>query len=204
MSLRRVPPNLLVAQGATDFAFSQGMPILPHEILVSPGARERWLKWKMDIKQAERRAFPVGALTFSSGARRHEPDTFEEEKYHEQIRQEHLRALLDETWNDVQNGSSPHGMTTATQSFPSETLSHTLNHHTQSSNMIDENSMLRPYNDYIEASHSAFVNSTQQLPTVLTYGTSSDACPDCMSELIHEAHKKGMFTIENSSRQILI
>ena len=52
LSLRRVPPNLLVGQGATDFAFTQGFTIVPHEALISPSARERWNRWKHDLKKA--------------------------------------------------------------------------------------------------------------------------------------------------------
>ena len=53
MMLRRVPPNLLVGQGATDFAFEHGVPILPPDCLVSAAARERWLRWKRDLKKAK-------------------------------------------------------------------------------------------------------------------------------------------------------
>lgn len=63
LSLRRVPPNLLVGQGATDFAFDQGIPVLPNEYLVSAGARERWFRWKNDLRKAESRA-GTGAETY--------------------------------------------------------------------------------------------------------------------------------------------
>lgn len=53
LSLRRVPPNLLVGAGATDFAVVNGMSILPHDALISPAARERWCKWKDDLHDAE-------------------------------------------------------------------------------------------------------------------------------------------------------
>ncbi|KAL9059007.1 MAG: hypothetical protein Q9162_001395 [Coniocarpon cinnabarinum] len=56
LTLRRVPPNLLVGQGATDFAFDQGMAVVPHDALISPAARERWNRWKADLRSAERRA----------------------------------------------------------------------------------------------------------------------------------------------------
>lgn len=49
MSLQRVPPNLLVGSGATDFAYEHGIPVLPHDFLVSAAARERWIRWKHDI-----------------------------------------------------------------------------------------------------------------------------------------------------------
>jgi taspase (threonine aspartase 1) len=54
MALQRVPPNLLVGQGATDFAYEHNFPIMPHDYLISAGARERWLKWKRDLENAER------------------------------------------------------------------------------------------------------------------------------------------------------
>jgi taspase (threonine aspartase 1) len=53
LSLRRVPPNLLVAQGAANFAYSMGMPILPGIVLISPGARERWVRWKHELNAVQ-------------------------------------------------------------------------------------------------------------------------------------------------------
>lgn len=53
MSLNRVPPNLLVGSGATDFAYENGMPILHADFLVSGGSRERWLRWKRDLAQVD-------------------------------------------------------------------------------------------------------------------------------------------------------
>lgn len=53
LPLKRVPPILLVNQGATDFAYSQGIPLLPTDYLVSPAAREKWFKWRGDLKKAE-------------------------------------------------------------------------------------------------------------------------------------------------------
>ncbi|KAL1953889.1 hypothetical protein VTO42DRAFT_2075 [Malbranchea cinnamomea] len=55
MSLNRVPPNLLVGAGATDFAYEHGMPILPADVLVSNGARDRWLRWKRELDHVEGR-----------------------------------------------------------------------------------------------------------------------------------------------------
>ncbi|KAL8994638.1 MAG: hypothetical protein Q9169_005439 [Polycauliona sp. 2 TL-2023] len=41
--------------GATDFAESLHMPVIPPDGLISHGARERWLKWARDLKAAESR-----------------------------------------------------------------------------------------------------------------------------------------------------
>ena len=53
LSLQRVPPNLLVGPGATDYAFDKGLPVLPNDFLVSSGARERWRRWKRDLDALE-------------------------------------------------------------------------------------------------------------------------------------------------------
>ena len=173
------------------------MAILPHEALISPGARERWLKWKMDIKQAERRIRPVQIVNTTSEIRSCGPHMFEEERLREQMRREHMRALLDETWNIVQNGSPSSEWDAATLSSPSDSRSHTPNHLGQSLHLADEANNHRPNGNFVEASHSAFVNSTQQLPTMLTYGTSADACPDYMlSESSTEIDQKGMSLVE--------
>ena len=42
LTLKRVPPNLLVGTGAIEFAFQHGMPVVPNEHLVSRAAKERW------------------------------------------------------------------------------------------------------------------------------------------------------------------
>ena len=52
LSLRRVPPNLLVGQGATDFASELGMPVVNSEYLVSAAAGERYARWKIDLRKA--------------------------------------------------------------------------------------------------------------------------------------------------------
>ena len=54
LSLRRVPPNLLVGQGATDFAYELGMPVVNAEYLVSAAAGERYARWKIDLKKARK------------------------------------------------------------------------------------------------------------------------------------------------------
>ncbi|KAK2746340.1 hypothetical protein FQN57_003222 [Myotisia sp. PD_48] len=53
LSLNRVPPNLLVGTGATDFAYEYGMPVLPGDTLVAPGAKDRWRRWKADLEQID-------------------------------------------------------------------------------------------------------------------------------------------------------
>ena len=51
LSLRRVPPNLIVGPGATDFASELGMPIVLPDFLVSTAAGERYARWKQDLNK---------------------------------------------------------------------------------------------------------------------------------------------------------
>lgn len=53
LSLRRVPPNLLVGPGATEFASEVGMPIVHPEYLISQAAGERYARWKSDLIRVE-------------------------------------------------------------------------------------------------------------------------------------------------------
>ncbi|KAF9886385.1 hypothetical protein FE257_011530 [Aspergillus nanangensis] len=53
LSLQRVPPNFLVGQGATEYAYDQGLVTLPPDALISTAARERWRRWRQDLEAAE-------------------------------------------------------------------------------------------------------------------------------------------------------
>lgn len=53
LTLQRVPPNLLVGDGAVDFAYNHHIPVLPKDCLVSSGAKDRWRRWKQDLQIAE-------------------------------------------------------------------------------------------------------------------------------------------------------
>lgn len=107
LSLRRVPPNLLVGQGATDFAFDQGMPVLPHDALVSPAARERWLRWKHDLKNADRKARHNESVPSRNAheIRHADPPPNYEEHVRDQMRRSHTKAMKASVWNEGQPAS---------------------------------------------------------------------------------------------------
>ena len=84
LSLRRVPPNLLVGQGATEFAYELGMPVVNAEYLVSAAAGERYSRWKIDLKKARKTGGIESESDFESDApisnnekpkRRHDNDS---------------------------------------------------------------------------------------------------------------------------------
>ncbi|CAI7675098.1 unnamed protein product [Penicillium manginii] len=51
--MSRVPPNLLVGDGASHFAWNNGVVIVPHEALITPSTKERWKTWKQEISDWE-------------------------------------------------------------------------------------------------------------------------------------------------------
>ncbi|CAG8909259.1 unnamed protein product [Penicillium egyptiacum] len=53
MGMSRVPPNFLVGEGAKDFAWENGMVIMPEEALISPVALERYQVWAAEVKDHE-------------------------------------------------------------------------------------------------------------------------------------------------------
>ncbi|RXG41651.1 hypothetical protein VDGE_07505 [Verticillium dahliae] len=53
LTLRRVPPNILVGAGAKGFASEHGMQTVPDDSLISKNARDRFLRWQDDLLRAE-------------------------------------------------------------------------------------------------------------------------------------------------------
>ncbi|KAI9761239.1 MAG: RNA polymerase II transcription factor B subunit 4 [Chaenotheca gracillima] len=94
MTLRRIPPNLLVAEGAVDFAAEHGLPIMPHDFLVSDGARQRYLKWKIELDRAE--AEKNGSSSPGSLFEQHgDVDLHFEEYARQRSRADHVQVMRD-------------------------------------------------------------------------------------------------------------
>lgn len=81
------------------------MPILPYDALVSPAAKERWLKWKTDLNNVEKNRRNSSPQTSSSANSSPFKQfvTFEsEDREREQRRRAHTRALEVGVWNEAQ------------------------------------------------------------------------------------------------------
>ncbi|KAF2461001.1 nucleophile aminohydrolase [Lineolata rhizophorae] len=166
MSLRRVPPNLLVGQGATDYAFENGISILPFDAIVSPAARERWYRWKSDLRYAERK---------NKDAKIHQTpeDPLRAQVRNNRTREEYAEALLAEkearrlalqTSKARHRAKSPSHATppgTPNGSSPSQQSVAGI------TGMVDRMAIVP--GSIAEASHSAFINSTQRVPTLSNY-----------------------------------
>ncbi|KAF7890976.1 uncharacterized protein EAF02_001301 [Botrytis sinoallii] len=106
LSLRRVPPNLLVGQGATDFAWEHGIPVVPHDMMCSKNARERYIRWRDDLRRAEGQGRMTPSSTNSSQAADDEAAAREyEERVRAKQRRDHTNALMNGTWNEGQPDS---------------------------------------------------------------------------------------------------
>ncbi|KAF7891590.1 hypothetical protein EAF00_007892 [Botryotinia globosa] len=106
LSLRRVPPNLLVGQGATDFAWEHGIPVVPHDMMCSKNARERYIRWRDDLRRAEGQGRMTPLSTNSSQAADDEAAAREyEERVRAKQRRDHTNALMTGTWNEGQPDS---------------------------------------------------------------------------------------------------
>jgi taspase (threonine aspartase 1) len=81
------------------------MPILPYDALVSPAAKERWLKWKNDLNAVEknkRNSSPQTSSSANSSPFKHFVPFDSEDREREQRRRAHTRALEVGVWNEAQ------------------------------------------------------------------------------------------------------
>lgn len=185
LTLRRVPPNLLVSQGALQFAREMGVPELPFDALVSPAAKERWVKWHQDLKLAERKARKNGQ--HPSCWRVREATTAEAEAEQERLRREHTKNMHgysqrsgadsqitseQSLYYAVDDGSStsPSNPSGPNSDFLMASSATGARIATPESVLSDSSPDLmlagaRPAS-IEESSRSAFVNSTQKVPTL--------------------------------------
>lgn len=187
LTLRRVPPNLLVSQGATDFAIEQNVPILPHDALISPAARDRWIRWRADLKSAERKARKTGQPTSSWKIRKYSSESAQEDEARERIRQQHTRdllkpypslmespekatpnvldKLLEDHWNnDHVEDNSPSDPVSDESCWQTDERVPTPD--SPVSEPMPSRPMVAPSHTVTESSRNAFINSTQKVPTV--------------------------------------
>ena len=104
-----MPPNLLVGQGATDFALEHGMPIARFESLVSPAAQERWRRWSQDLIVAERKEREAEAARYGISPVSSESghDALHLAATQERRRRYHSAAMAEALVNDAQPVSPP-------------------------------------------------------------------------------------------------
>ncbi|PHH60780.1 hypothetical protein CDD81_1177 [Ophiocordyceps australis] len=119
LSLRRVPPNALVGDGARTFAEEHGMITFSNEYLVSKNSRDRFFRWQDDLLRAEVRTkdsrlsmpaaptpMPCVPCQYETASNPDPPKAFT---------REHTAAIMAGTWNEGQI-DSPSPTTPLTES----------------------------------------------------------------------------------------
>jgi taspase (threonine aspartase 1) len=161
-----------------------GVPALPHDALVSEAAKERWIRWHGDLKLAERKARKAGQHPSCWKIR--EPVTAEDEAEHERLRGEHTYDLMqalttspgsgsptkfeqsqyytvdDELRTNPSDPSNPNSDFSILSSVPDDRVA------TPESAISEQSHNYMParHASIKEASRSAFINSTQKVPTM--------------------------------------
>lgn len=115
LTLRRVPPNFLVGEGAKLFAMEHGLTIVNNEELTSRNAKDRYHKWRVDLQRATKAtsspALPsIGQPAPPEGASLTERSKSEDRtlplvKARKGLLRDHSSAILTGMWNEGQPDS---------------------------------------------------------------------------------------------------
>ncbi|KAJ6441770.1 adenylate kinase [Purpureocillium lavendulum] len=107
LSLRRVPPNALVGEGARIFAEEHGMLTFANEYLVSKNSRDRFFRWQDDLIRAEgetdeqpRLSSPSESVAVACVPCQY--DTAVPPTPQQGFPREHAAAIIAGTWNEGQ------------------------------------------------------------------------------------------------------
>jgi taspase (threonine aspartase 1) len=147
---------LLVGQGATDFAFEQGFPVLPYDALVSPAAKERWNRWNRDLRSADKKIRKENSLICTPMLRStYTSPTIAEARINRE-RERHLAALLGPE-PSIASSSSPSSIDFVSARSTPDTDSN------DSQGFVDP---FGPRRSTHESSTNAFINSSTTLPTL--------------------------------------
>lgn len=123
LSLRRVPPNALVGEGARNFAEEHGMATFANEYLVSKNSRDRFLRWQEDLRRAElksRESKAGSASQINVGCAPCQYDTMAVPDPHRIFPRDHTAAIMAGTWNEGQPDSPYIGTPTSEATSNSE------------------------------------------------------------------------------------
>jgi taspase (threonine aspartase 1) len=179
-----------------------GMPELPHDALVSPAAKERWLRWKSDLKNAERKARKTNAHPSTWKTRL--PTSSSDHAEQERLRREHTKSLL-QGYPTLARPISPIPSEEVFYYAADETPDPSRPHSTSSMESVwSEDRVTTPESlksellpmarasTVEESSRSAFINSTQKVPTISQYQNSPTARKASFERVGEETAKKGV------------
>jgi taspase (threonine aspartase 1) len=164
------------------------MPILPHDALISPAAKERWMRWLSDLRSAERKSRRSGAHPSCWKIR--EKLESEDELAQQYIREQHTQNLLAAcTFLSQSHSPPPSDDTMYDQAKSSRPDSLPLSKRSSSSCISDDQMSTPELSEqtlFIDnPSRNAFVNRTQTVPTLNRFQNTRTA-PDVVCNSIME------------------
>ncbi|KAH6695808.1 threonine aspartase [Plectosphaerella plurivora] len=121
LTLRRVPPNILVGEGARVFAENHGTLVVPNDSLVSKNARDRFRRWQEDLRRADDKLKKEQARKMNGGeppcpntgpCRQYETMSVastDSSRTGNAQQPDHANAILTGTWNEGQPDSPYRG-----------------------------------------------------------------------------------------------
>lgn len=121
LTLRRVPPNFLVGEGAKRFAMEYGMDLVTNQQLTSRNANDRYQKWRADLLKAGghglNRSSPSGSVSDGFPRTKLGEDRGQDEmtpytKARKGLLRDHTSAILTGMWNEGQPDSPSSGPNT--------------------------------------------------------------------------------------------
>lgn len=197
LTLRRVPPNLLVGQGASDFAYDNGISILPYDVLVSPAARERWLRWRYDLKAVERKHQKHGDRQKEMSSKEFHaminaiPEPLVQVSKVNGERERYTRRLEKKSPLSQSTSSTPSTPSKASLSarYSSSPVSALSQDRASDTSMISdsEDETQGRRGSIHESSANALINSSQNIPTLLTL-SETDALETIAPSIEHDSH----------------
>ncbi|KAK0747695.1 nucleophile aminohydrolase [Apiosordaria backusii] len=171
LSLRRVPPNILVGEGAKEFGIEHGMPPVLNELLVSKNAKDRYNRWNEDLKRAEARLHASNHFS-NKFSERPGPGDYEQaaDPAGQSSGRDHTNAILTGTWNEGQPdspyiGGSPLGE----NGSPTDTAATTARSTPNNSNKASSNTTRAPNQNpfsYVSAAFQGRSRPAQKRPKV--------------------------------------
>lgn len=136
LTLRRVPPNFLVGEGAKLFAEEHGMCTVSNEQLTSRNAGDRYQKWYADLQKAEGDirttsssvSPPEGSPHTKAKEDRDQGEMTPYTKARKGLLRDHTSAILTGMWNEGQpdspsSGPNSPGSNRSSPATPSKTRS---------------------------------------------------------------------------------
>lgn len=109
LSLRRVPPNALVGEGARAFAEEHGLTTCSNEDMTSKNARDRFFRWQDDLRRdSDKKKNAKKKSDSSQGKLSCVPCQYETapaEEVRRSFPRDHVAAIMAGTWNEGQPDS---------------------------------------------------------------------------------------------------